>query len=103
MHSLGFDAVELNEHKTTGIIRSPPQFVDSSVEHATKRKSLEALKDYSGLLHQCVSLIICMNIYVLCTRKNLAVRALLFIIRLTTSFSAGGFSHPSRARALTVC
>ena len=62
MHSLGFDAVKLNEHTTTEIIRSPPQFVYSSEEHATERKFLEALKDHSGLLHQRVSLIVCMNI-----------------------------------------
>ena len=58
MQSLGFDAVELSEQTTTGIIRSPPQFVYSSAEHATERKFLEALKDHSGLLHQRVSLIV---------------------------------------------
>ena len=58
MHSLGFDAVGLNEHTTIEIIRSPPQFVYSSAEHATERKFLKALKDHSGLLHQRVSLII---------------------------------------------
>ena len=58
MHSLGFDAVELNEYTTTKIMRSPLQFVYSSAEHATEQKFLEALKDHSGLLHQRVSLIV---------------------------------------------
>ena len=73
MHSLGFHAVELNEHTTTESIHSPLQFVYINAEHATERKLLEALKDHRGLLHQRVLLIVGMNIYVLCARNNLTV------------------------------
>ena len=66
---MGFDAVELNEHATTKIIRSPPQFVYNG-----------GFEGHSGVLHQCVSLIICMNIYVLYMRNNLTVQALLLLV-----------------------